>query len=73
MHDEGLVAGRLHRAVGERSHASRAVCGDELLDVVGLRELDLAVLGLRDLDVEEIGDGALVLDLATSTSCLVKE
>ena len=46
----------------------------QLLDVVGLRELDLAVLGLRDLDVEEIGDGALVLYTFQSTiTCLVKE
>ena len=47
VHDEELVARRLHRLVGGQSHAGRAVGGDELLDVAGLRELDLAVLGLR--------------------------
>ena len=44
--------------------------GEEGLDVVRLRQLDLAVLGLRDLDVEEIGDRALVLDLPVGGEAL---
>ena len=53
----------LHRLVEGEPRAGWTVGGDKLLDVAGLRELDLAIVGLRDLDVEEIGDGALVLDL----------
>jgi hypothetical protein len=43
---------------------------DELLDVVGLRQLDLAARDLLNLDVEKIGDGALVLDLPVGGEAL---
>jgi hypothetical protein len=70
VHDEGVVARRPDLMVGGELRARWGVGGDELLDVAGLGELDLALLGLLDLDVEQVGDGPLVLDLPVGREAL---
>ena len=75
MHDERLIARRFHRLVEGEPHAGRTVGGDELLDVVGLREFDLAVFGLRDLDMlrRSVMGPSSSSTFQTTISCLVKE